>query len=267
MKNVLVLMHDDAGQEARFQCALDLTRAIDGHLTCLDVSMLPVAIDDYGVFGGTATLIADEQAAERRNRARMEPRLGDEEVGYTWIDVTGDLASSLRDAAAISDVLVLNRQLAGTTYPDMFGLAGEVVVKSGKPVLAVPESARRFDAFGHAMVAWDGSRESEAALRAAVPLLQLAERVTILEIHDGSINLPAFEAAEYLSRHGIKATILQRSSAVDSPSTVILNELTESAASYLVMGGFGHSRMVEAMIGGVTRRMLRECPVPLFLAH
>jgi len=267
MKNVLVLLHDDAGQEARFQCALDLTRAIDGHLTCVDVAMLPVAVEDYGVFASTATLIADEQAAERANRARMQPRLADEEVGYSWIDVTGDLASSLRDAAAISDILVVNRQLDSTSYPDMFGTAGEVVVKSGKPVLAVPETARRFDAFGHAMVAWDGSREAEAALRAAVPLLQLADRVTILEVDDGSIRVPAFEAAEYLSRHGVKASLLQRSSGVDIPSTVILDELEEKTASYLVMGGFGHSRMVEAMIGGVTRRMLRECPVPLFLAH
>lgn len=267
MKNVLVLMHDDAGQEARFQSALDLTRAINGHLTCLDVAMLPVAIADYGVFGDAATLIACEQAAERRNRARMEPRLADEAVSYSWIDVTGDLAPSLRDSAGLNDVLVVNRQLDSTPYPQMYGVAGGVAVKSGKPVLAVPENARRFDVFGHAMIAWDGSREADAALRAAVPLLELAEQVTILEVDDGSISLPAFDAAEYLSRHGVKATILQRASAVDRPSTLILEELAARAASYLVMGGFGHSRMVEAMIGGVTRRMLHECPVPLFLAH
>ena len=68
-------------------------------------------------------------------------------------------------------------------------------------------------------------------------------------------------------RNVLVLTVLQRSSGVDIPSTVILDELRETTASYLVMGGFGHSRMVEAMVGGVTRRMLRECPVPLFLAH
>lgn len=267
MKNVLVLMHDDVGQEARFQCALDLTRALNGHLTCLDVAMLPVAIDDYGVFGAAATLIADEQAKEAENRPRMQARIADEEVPYDWTNVTGDFATSLRDASTMIDIIVVNRQLESDVYPDMFGTAAEVVIKSGKPVLAVPESAPRFNAFGPALVAWDGSREAEAALRAAVPLLQLAERVTILEIDDGSIKIAAFDAAEYLSRHGVKARILRKNSAMDIPSTIILNDAEAMGAAYIVMGGFGHSRFAEAMLGGVTRRMLRESAVPLFLAH
>lgn len=267
MKNVLVLMHDDAGQEARFQCALDLTRAIGGHLTCLDVTMLPVVIEDHGMFGAAATLIADEQAGEARNRTRMQARIADEEVPYDWIDVTGDLAGSLRAASAMIDVIVVNRQLDSSQYPDMLGTAAEVIVKSGKPVLAVPEAARRFDAFGAALVAWDGSREAEAALRAAVPLLQRAAHVTILEVDDGSIKVAAFDAAEYLSRNGIKARILRRTADRDIPSTIILDEAERMAAAYIVMGGFGHSRFAQAMLGGVTRRMLRESPVPLFLAH
>lgn len=267
MKNVLVLMHDDAGQEARFQCALDLTRAIDGHLTCLDVSILPIFVGDYATMGGEALLMADEQTREHQNRTRMEARLAGEEVPYDWVDVTGELAGSLRDTAAITDVIVVNRRLDTSDYPDMFGTTAETIIRSGRPVLAVPEGTTGFNAFGHAMVAWDGSREVEAALRAAVPLLQLAEEVTILEIEDGSTKMPAFEAAEYLSRHGIKTVICRQSAAIDIPSTIILDEIENKRADYLVMGGFGHSRWVEAMLGGVTRRMLRECPVPLFLAH
>lgn len=267
MKNVLVLMHDDAGQEARFQCALDLTRALEGHLTCLDVTTLPIPAGDDIMMGGYAMLVAEERARERENRARMEPRLADEEVPYTWIDVAGDLSASLCDAAGMNDVIVVNRQLDSAPYPDMFDTAADTVLKSGRPVLAVPEGARRFDAFDQAMVAWDGSREAEAALHAAVPLLQLARGVTILEIDDGTIRTAAFEAAEYLSRHGVKAVICRKSATGDLPSTIILDEIDRAKASYLVMGGFGHSRWVQAMLGGVSRRMLRESPVPLFLAH
>ena len=267
MKNVLVLMHDDAGQEARLQCALDLTRALDGHLTCLDVTTLPSPAGDAIMLGGHGMLVAEERERERKNRARIEPRLADEEAPYSWVDVAGDLAAALCDAAGMNDIIVVNRQLDSAPYPDMFGTAADTVLKSGRPVLAVPESARRFDAFGHAMVAWDGSREAEAALRAAVPLLQMAERVTILEVDDGSIRTAAFEAAEYLSRHGVKAVICRKSATSDLPSTVILDEIDRAKASYLVMGGFGHSRWVQAMLGGVSRRMLRECPVPLLLAH
>ncbi len=267
MKNVLVLMHDDAGQEARFQAALDLTRALDGHLTCVDVSVIPAFVGDYADCGGSAMLIADEQAREKSNRSHMEARLKVEGLPYDWFDESGFLGPCVRDGAALADLVVLNRELDTIHYPDMRELVGQMLLKSGKPIVAVPEHARSFDAFGHALVAWDGSAQADAALRAATPLLQLAKTVTILEIDDGSLRLPADDAAEYLSRHGIKPVIRRESGSIDLPSTVILEVIAMEHPAYLVMGGFGHSRYIEAAFGGVTKRMLKECPVPLFLAH
>lgn len=267
MKNVLVLMHDDAGQEARFQAALDLTRAIGGHLTCLDVSIMPAFVGEYAEFGGSAMLLADERQRENANRSRMEARLAAEDVPYEWKETTGFLSPCVRDAATLADVIVLNRRLDQIDYPDMRDLVGDIVLKSGKPVIAVPEALRSFDLLGNALVAWDGSPQADAALRAAVPLLQKARSVTIVEVDDGSVKVPATEAAEYLSRHGIKPTVRQESAQFDLPSTVLLDRIDADNAEYLVMGGFGHSRFVEAAFGGVTSRMLKECPVPLFLAH
>jgi nucleotide-binding universal stress UspA family protein len=173
----------------------------------------------------------------------------------------------MREAAAMADVVVLNRELDGIKFPDMLTLVGDMVLKTGKPIVAVPESMRRLDAFGPALIAWDGSKEAEAALRAAVPLLVHASAVTILEIDDGSLKQPASEAAAYLSRHGIRSVVQRDASLIDLPSTMILDAVDVLGAGYLVMGGFGHARFVEATLGGVTRRMLKECPVPIFLAH
>lgn len=267
MKNVLVLMHDDAGQEARFQAALDLTRALDGHLTCIDVSIAPVFVGEYGVTGGEALLMADEQQREKANKSHMQARLATEGITYDWQDASGFLCPVLRDSVGLADLVVLNRRLDSIDYPDMRQAVGELVIKTGKPIVAVPEAARSFDAFGHALVAWDGSPASAAALRAATPLLTKASAVTILEIDDGSIKAPAEDAAEYLSRHGIKPLIQRDSSMIDLPSTMILDTIENIHAAYLVMGGFGHSRFIEATFGGVSRRMLSECPIPLFLAH
>ena len=267
MKNVLVLMHDDSGQEARFQAALDLTRALDGHLDCVDVAVEPVLVTEYAMTGGQALLIADEQANEHDNRARMEARLKVEGVPYDWTDVTGFLSPSVRDAAGLADLIVLNRELDDYPYPDMREVVGEVVIKSGRPVVAVPQTGRGFNAFGPALIAWDGSPASEAALRAAVPLLQKAGSVAILEVRDGSIKAPAEEAAEYLSRHGIKPNIRRETSVMAFPSTIILDTIEQIRAAWLVMGGFGHSRFIEAAFGGVTQRMLKECPISVFLAH
>ena len=267
MKNVLVLMHDDAGQEARFQAALDLTRALDWHLTCVDVSIAPAFVGDYAMTGGEALLMADEQQREKVNKAHMEARLKGEDISYDWVDASGLLCPTMRDNVGLADLVVFNRKLDSIDYPDMRQLVGEMVLKSGKPIIAVPEDARRFDAFGHALVAWDGSLEAVAALQAATPLLTKARAVTILEVDDGSIKTPAEDAAEYLSRHGVKPVVRRERHSPDWPGTVILDTVRDLHAAYLVMGGFGHSRFVEAAFGGVTRRMLQECTVPIFLAH
>lgn len=266
MKNILVLMHDDEGQEARFLAALDLTRALDGHLICLDVAIAPVVVDDVAAGGMSAILLAEERTHEAANRSRMEARLQVEGVAYDWVDTTGFASHVVSDAAGMADLIVLNRDIKNA-YPDMDEIAGRVLLKSGRPVVAVPGNCRRFDAFGPALIAWDGSREAEAALRAAVPLLALAASVTIIECSDGSIKAPAEEAATYLSRHGIKPVIRRLPASIDLPSTILLDEIESRKAAYLVMGGFGHSRFTEALLGGVTRRMLHESPAPLFLVH
>ena len=265
MKNILVLVHDDAGQEARVQVALDIARALDGHLTCLDVAVPAAVVADME--GAAVVLALDERGAEAQNRARLEPRIRGEQVPYSWIDAQGYLGPMIRQAAGLTDVIVLNRDLDDPAFPDMYGLAGEVLIETGRPIVAVPRDTRGFDVAGHVLVAWDGSPQADAALRAAVPLLQLAARVTLIEIDDGSLAVPVADAAAYLSRHGVHAVVRQERATFDLPSTIILDAIDALKPAYLVMGGFGHSRFVEAALGGVTKRLLHECRVPIFLAR
>ena len=267
MKNILLLIHDDSGQEARLQAALDVTRAVQGHLTCLDVSVIaPVVASDIGVSGG-AMLISLERESEVANRSQIQPRLEKEDVAWNWIDTVNYLEPALEGAAGLADLIVVNRQLDSFPLPDMRTLAAALVVKSGKPVLAVPEDVTGFKANGNALVAYDGSPEASAALCAAVPLLQLATSVTIVEVDDGSVKTGAEEAAAYLSRHGIHPVIVRAAAEGEDAGTVLLAKAASGRFDYLVMGGFGHSRFVEAIFGGVTRRLLTESPIPLFLAH
>lgn len=267
MKNVLVLVHDDPGQEARLQAAFDLTRACEGHLTCLDVAMMPPTVTDYELTSVGTLLMQDEVQAERENRARIEPRVVEEEIPFTWTEVTGDPAVCLSEAAGLSDVIVVNGELADRGYPDMFAITSELIASGRAPVLAVPESSRGFDPHGVALVAWDGSRDAEAALKAALPMLAMARSVTLFYVEDGSIKVPATEAAAWLSRHGIHPVVRQEAGLFDKPWTVILAEARLTKADYIVMGGFSRARWMEAAFGGATRSLLRECPVPLFIAH
>ncbi|WP_347270272.1 universal stress protein [Rhizorhabdus histidinilytica] len=260
VKNILLLVHDDQGQEARFQAALDATRALDGHLTCVDVvipSQTPAELWDGGA--GSAMLLAEERQREAANRTTLEQRLAKEDVSWNWVDMVGEPGRCLRGAAAIADLIVVDCD------PD--GAAAGLVLESGPPVLAVPGRARGIALGGRALVAWDGSPEAEAALRAAVPLLLLAEQVMILQVDDGSIRIPAGEAASFLSRHGIHPLVILEKAKKGQAATNIIAAIVGHRADYLVMGGFGRSRLVEALFGGVSRNLLLKSPVPLFMAH
>jgi len=267
MKNVLLLVHNDVGQEARLQCALDLARAVQGHLTCVDVEIMPRCMDDYVSSGGLGVLLAEDEARQAGNRQRVEKRLADAGVSWNWAEVTGSLDHRVRLAARLSDIIVVNARLDQFPHYEMRHLAGELIVKSGRPLLAVPQKTTQFRVSGHALVAWDGSSAAEAALQAAVPLLALAKDVTLVEVDDGSLDLSAERAAEYLSRHGVKSTIDREQALTDIASTVLLAQCRILQADWLVMGGYGHHRLVEASFGGVTRRMFRDARIPLLLAH
>lgn len=265
MKNILVMIHDDDGQEARLQAALDVTRAVNGHLTCLDISLVTPFVGDATGISGGAMLIELERTSEAANRTRLEPRLAREGVCWTWIDTTDYAEPAIENAATLADLIVVNRAVDSLPMPDMRNVAASLIVNSGKPVLAVPDDAKGLDVAGSALIAWDGSREAADALGAAVPLLRLAEKVTILQVEDGSIAIPAEEAAAYLSRHDIHAVIVRKSGR--PAAEAILDSAYAGPFDYLVMGGFGHSWTMEALFGGVTRRLLDDCPIPILIAH
>ncbi len=267
MKNVLLLVHDDAGQEARLQAALDITRALDGHLQCLDVSLMPAMANCPYDGVGQAMLLQDERVREDENKARLKERLVHEDVRWDWFDATGSFAGCIRDEAAFADLMVLNRKLDDFPYPDMRETATEVVIKAGKPIVAVPDDARGFPVKERALVAWDGSAHATAALRAAVPLLQLAASVVILEIDDGSVTTPAEEAAAYLARYDIHARVVRDFAVTNSTCDILLLGVEIQRADYVVMGAYSHMRATEAVFGGCSRTMLTKSPVPVFLAH
>jgi nucleotide-binding universal stress UspA family protein len=267
MKNILLLVHDDAGQEARFQAALDVTRALEGHLTCLDVAQVQVVAGDYSGGMASAMLMADEREREADNRVTLETRLAHEDVPWDWIDSSGGLAECVTRAAGLADIIVVNRKLEAFPEPDMRGITADIAVRSGKPVIAVPDDARTFETGGRALIAWDGSDPVMATMRACVPLLQLAEAVHLFTIDEGHDGVSAEEAAAYLSRHGIHATVHRIEGAHRHADELIADECAAWRASYCLMGAFSRSRLVEALFGGVTRRMLGNSKLPLVLGH
>lgn len=268
MKNILLLVHDDPGQDARLQAALDIVRALGGHLVCVDVTPNPVIAGDMVVGYAESVVVFDERESEAKNKAALTDRLSREDVRWSWIDVMGDIAASILDAAALADLIIVNRALEDHPLPDMRNITSRIVEHSSAAVLAVPQSLDRF-AFDRVIVAWDGGRSAAAALRAAVPLLALAKEVEIFMAREDDErrerNEPE-EAAAYLSRHGIHASVKIIEKAGSKADAAIASEGNSWRADYIVMGAYGRGRVRETF-GGVTKRMLTDSRFPLLLSH
>lgn len=267
MKNILLLIHDDKGQEARYQAALDVARAIGGHLTCLDLTIIPQVMGDYVEMGVGGLLLAEEREGETIHGAKMRSRLEREDVPFDWTETTGFLSQTLEARTRLADLVVLSTDDDGVLFPRMQDLIGDLLVETGKPVLVVPPAMERFTPTGRAMVAWDGSSGAEAALTAAVPLLSLAQSVTLYYVDDGSMDAPIEDAARYLSRHGIEPVVKKEPIGIDRVSVALRCEAEMGHYDLVVMGGYGHSRTAEKIFGGATQGMLKKCRVPMLLVH
>ena len=265
MKTILLFAHDDAGQEARLRAALAVARACGGHLTCLDVAIEPTRCDEFVSHAAGALVFAGETHAEERHRQRLERRLASEDVSFDMVAASGNPADCIAKSATLVDLVVTSSRLGHENIHDLGSLAGDTVVRSGKPVLAVPATLETFDLRGRALIAWDGSREAEAALLAAIPLLRHARHVELFHFEDGSLHLPPEDAARYLSRNGIASVIRREPARHGRPGPALRREARCGHFDYVVMGAFGHNRLVERLFGGTTEYMLARSPVPLLL--
>lgn len=269
MKTILLPIHADDAFESRMQVALDLARTFDGHLNCLQITPLTayVATDSFGGVYVLNDVIDAVQKHEDELRERTEARLARENVPWSYEHLDGDPATTIVARSRLADIVVVSRALREPKPGEPQPLAADVAIHARTPVLAVPAGMKGFIPSGTALVAWNGSPEAAYALKCSLPLLKLASEIHVVTIAEAFGDLiPAREAGEYLSRHGLKAEIHD----VDRDESVgetLLAALEEIGGDYVIMGAYGHSRARELVFGGVTRRMLKDCPVPLVLAH
>ena len=269
MKTILLHVDDDDGMEARLQAAFDLARAFEGHIHCLQITPYSAyAIGDPGMGGfGIAGMIEAIEKERQQQRTAMEPRLRQEGVSWDWIGRDGDSGDRLVEAARLADVVVLSSgPFTSGGGGVRLAVTGDVAINAPAPVLAVSPTSRGVAVTGAALIAWDGSQEAAQAVRAALPMLRLAESVDILTVAEKPSDFLAVDAAKWLSRHGVAAEVIERADN-GGVEAVIRAVLAERRSAWMVQGAYGHSRLRQTLFGGVTRGLLDDAPVPLLLGH
>lgn len=278
IKTILLHILDDEFHDQRIDTALTLARAASAHVSCLHVTPIEAYVA-YENFGGVFVMEDVMRKLDERNadlEFRVKKRFKREDVSWDYEHVTGNVASALLSRAALSDILITSRQPVRRDFVGpTVGFLGDLLHSSRTPLLIPGSDGNSFDPTGLALIAWNGSIEGADAVRASVGLLKLASNVRVFQVPEtkqGLKDFPATKLLEYLSRHGIHAELMVEPSPTgdvghDVIAGMIIAEARGAGAAYVVMGGYSHTRIGEYVFGGVTRTLLKDCPVPLVIAR
>lgn len=273
-RNMMVCLDDSAHSPARLQFALELARRNGAHLTGLHLSYMPQT--PYLAYDGVEPLFVRLEAEldKRQSVARESFEAAAREAGVE----TGWLAARSVDMEAIIAFSRLNDLIiAGQPDPSDTatyigeGFPGRFLLGVARPVLFTPFAYPLKTSMESIIVAWNGSREATRALYDAMPLLLAARRVTVLTVrHDsaGGGAIPTPDIASFLQRHGVVADVLENVSHEDPGAWLLARaQDMDEPADLIVAGGYGHARLTELVLGGVTRTLLRGMSVPVLLSH
>jgi nucleotide-binding universal stress UspA family protein len=145
----------------------------------------------------------------------------------------------------------------------------EILFRSGGPVIFIPYIHKGPFEPKHIGVAWDGSRLAARALRDAASFLARAQTITIISVNEtnASPDVSAAALTTCLAKHGLTARTERVSADHADIQPMILSIAADNGLDLIVMGGYGHSRLQERILGGVTRGMLRSMTVPTLMSH
>jgi len=276
-KNILVHLDHSSGCNNRLQTAFELAREFDAGVTGLFV-VPDYVVPSYVEAQISVDVITDvtEKALARaaETMATYQKLADDAGISMQGQVMEGQVIPILREHSKYSDLLLLGQDQPEDPDNASYGLADSLLFEGACACMVVPHSGKLSTPGKRILLTWNASRESARALREAMPLLSRAETVVVLssEPDDGDSSTAsghphARELARFLESHGIEAISSGISDPDISASEAIIGQAADMNADLIVMGAYGHTRLREIILGGVTRDLLKQPPVPLLLAH
>ncbi|MFG1345678.1 universal stress protein [Xanthobacter autotrophicus DSM 431] len=275
IRDILVNLAQGTEKDVARDFAASLAAAFGAHLTGLTVAY-EIDVPPF-YMGALPTDFIDAQVLE--NQAAAERAATGFTAAATAAGITHDVksltaslgvaANAFSEMSRLYDITVVAQPDPDRPGPEEV-IAETVLIESGRAVLVVPYVQTKPFTASRAVVAWDGSRASARALAEALPLLHRTKEVEIFRVvhHTEEEDTAGPEVARHLARHGIDAKVRRLPVSSGEPiAAAILNEVSDQGADLVVMGGYGHSRLRELVMGGVTREILATMTVPVLMAH
>ncbi len=274
IKDIVVNLTSGGPQDFAADYAISVGKAFGAQTTGIAFVFDPV-IPDAGL-GGVSPSLIEIQRDENARTAK---------------DAVSRFVAAAKGAGVSAETRILDASLAGATSEfariarrfDVavvgqsqreYGATADLMIEaalfdSGRPIIVVPYIQKQGLTLDRVMVCWDGGRTAARAIADAMPFLLRAgtvEVVIVTEPHKTG-ETTGTQMAEHLARHGVTVTVKSITRGDIGVQSAILSHAADSGANFIVMGGYGHSRLREFILGGVTRNMMSAMTVPVLMSH
>ncbi len=174
--------------------------------------------------------------------------------------------------ARYADMVLIAQPVDDSAVAHAREVADRIVLHSGAPVMIIPKNSPKKDIGSKVLVGWDGGPHAARAIRDALPILEMASAVKVLCVDPkpgkyGLGDLPGADLAAFLATHGVKAEADHRSAVAGDVGSTLLNEAADYGADLIVTGGYGHSRLGELLLGGVTDTLMEQSSIAVLMSH
>ena len=272
-RSILVHLDESPRCKARVALAATLAKAHGSHLLGLaptGVVNLPAELQTTQL---AAAVAARGQMLQRATE--LVHRFNEQVAPLGLVSHEGrvhddDSLSAVLQHASAADLVVLGQNDPKHFTPLVpWDFPQQVFLHAGRPVLVIPYAGDFKTVGAQVVAAWYDSREAARALADALPILRRAQQVSVLSfVHprDGDKANPVEGLGAWLTRHGIEAQLRREVTELDV-GNALLSRACDLGADLIVMGGYGHTRITELVVGGVTRSVLAQMTVPVLISH
>lgn len=275
-RDILVLMDSTPAGRYRAKFGADLAQRWKAHLTgvfltCEFILQFGSGESFFGLPASDIDGILKDHAkgveeASQIARQMLEDAASAAGVESDFMKVSGDYPDAFIACARRADLVIMP-----SIMPVHMGqkkiAAAHVAMASGGPVLVTPADDYAPPAGKRVLIAWNGSREAARALRDGWPFIQGADEVHVLVVSPSGEGGPDGMLQRLLERHGVRPNLIIDNSKDEHAADVIERQMAELDIDLLIAGLYGHPRLQEMVLGGVSRQLLHDVPTPLLLSH
>jgi nucleotide-binding universal stress UspA family protein len=275
IKDIVVNLSVGDGGDFAGDFAVSVASALDAHLTAIAFvydPVVPVAATGYLPPEVIETQQRDSEDAAKAALDHIAAAAARAGIAVEPAKLPASFAGAGEQFGLIARRFDL--AIVGPAEPDKGAveelIAESALFESGRPVIMVPYIQKAPLKLDQVMVCWDGSRPASRAIADAMPILERAGQVELVIVANErgkQDEIPGADMGEHLARHGLKVDVKRITMGDIDVADALLSHAADSGADFIVMGGYGHSRLREFVLGGATRSILRAMTAPVLMSH